>query len=99
MLFATMPTRRLPISAVLLALVFWVVPLLRAQPSHVQASLVAAAGSIQPGQPFTVALHFVHDPHWHTYWVNPGTGLATSLTWKLPPGFTASDLQWPAPSV
>ena len=61
--------------------------------------LVAASASIQPGKPFTVALRFVHDPHWHTYWTNPGTGLATSLTWTLPPGFTASDIQWPAPHV
>ena len=67
--------------------------------SHVQASLVAATASIQPGKPFTVALRFVHDPHWHTYWTNPGTGLATSLTWTLPSGFTASDILWPAPHV
>src|SRR4051812_37413578 len=58
-----------------------------ASPSHVQASLVAAETSIQPGHPVTVALRFVHDPHWHTYWVNPGTGLPTSLSWKLPPGW------------
>ena len=70
-----------------------------AKESHVQASLVAANASIQPGKPFTVALRFVHDPHWHTYWVNPGTGLATSLAWTLPPGFTASEIRWPAPSV
>jgi thiol:disulfide interchange protein DsbD len=67
-------------------------------PQHVQASLVAADASIRPGQPFTVALHFVHDPHWHTYWLNPGTGLATKLTWTLPAGFTAGDIQWPAPA-
>ncbi|WP_414661079.1 protein-disulfide reductase DsbD family protein [Horticoccus sp. 23ND18S-11] len=70
-----------------------------AKPSHVQASLVAADQSIQPGQPITVALRFVHDPHWHTYWINPGTGLATSLQWKLPPGWTAGPIQWPAPTV
>jgi thiol:disulfide interchange protein/DsbC/DsbD-like thiol-disulfide interchange protein len=68
-------------------------------PQHVQASLVAADASIQPGQPFTVALHLVHDPHWHTYWFNPGTGLATALTWTLPAGFKAGDIQWPAPGV
>ncbi len=68
-------------------------------PSHVQASLVAADTSIQPGKPFTVALHLVHDPHWHTYWLNPGTGLATALKWTLPAGFTAGDIQWPAPIV
>jgi len=66
-------------------------------PSHVQASLVAADTSIQPGQSFTVALHLIHDPHWHTYWQNPGTGLATALKWTLPAGFTAGEIQWPAP--
>jgi thiol:disulfide interchange protein DsbD len=69
---------------------------LRAQ---VQASLVAEDASIQPGKPFTVALRFVHQPHWHTYWVNPGTGLATSLAWTLPAGWKAGDIQWPAPEV
>ncbi|MDB6128323.1 MAG: putative thiol:disulfide interchange protein DsbD, partial [Verrucomicrobia bacterium] len=72
---------------------------IHAKETHVQASLVAASASIQPGKPFTVALRFVHDPHWHTYWVNPGTGLATSVTWTLPPGFTASEIRWPAPTV
>ncbi len=70
-----------------------------APPQHVQASLVAADASIQPGRPFTVALHLVHDPHWHTYWHNPGTGLATKLVWNLPAGFTAGEIQWPAPSL
>jgi thiol:disulfide interchange protein DsbD len=69
---------------------------LRAQ---VQASLVSENGSIQPGTPFTVALRLVHQTHWHTYWVNPGTGLATSLAWTLPAGWKAGDIQWPAPEV
>ena len=56
-------------------------------PTHVQASLVAANASVQPGQPVTVALRLVHDLHWHTYWLNPGTGLPTSIEWKLPPGW------------
>jgi thiol:disulfide interchange protein DsbD len=68
-----------------------------ATPSHVQASLVAAETSIHPGKPFTVALHFVHDPHWHTYWLNPGTGLATEIEWTLPAGWKAGPIQWPAP--
>src|SRR5665213_1839458 len=74
-------------------------PLTRGAESHVKASLVAADTSIQPGKPFTVALRFEHDPHWHTYWLNPGTGLPTSLTWHLPAGFTAGEIQWPAPVV
>lgn len=67
--------------------------------AQVQASLVSARVAIQPGQPFTVALRLQHQPHWHTYWINPGTGLATSIAWTLPAGFTASDIQWPAPHV
>ena len=50
-----------------------------AKPAPVKASLVAADASVKPGQPLTVALRLVHDAHWHTYWLNPGTGLATSL--------------------
>jgi thiol:disulfide interchange protein DsbD len=68
-------------------------------PSHVQASLVAAETSVQPGRPFTVALRLVHDEHWHTYWLNPGTGLATELKWQLPPGWKAGPIQWPAPVI
>ena len=76
-------------------------PLLRAAttPSHVKASLVAADATVQPGRPITVALRLVHDLHWHTYWLNPGTGLPTALSWKLPAGWTAGEIQWPAPGV
>ncbi len=70
-----------------------------AQESHVQASLVSSQESVQPGQSVTIALRFVHDPHWHTYWVNPGTGVATTLAWTLPDGYSAGDIQWPAPHV
>lgn len=69
------------------------------RPMHVKASLVAADATVQPGRPITVALRFVHDPHWHTYWQNPGTGLATELKWQLPAGWKAGDIQWPAPIV
>jgi thiol:disulfide interchange protein len=65
----------------------------------VTAELVARDASIQPGRPFTVALKLVHDEHWHTYWINPGTGYPTSLHWKLPEGFTAGPIVWPTPHV
>lgn len=89
-------------------LVFWglFAPLLAAgaqaalkRPEHVKATLVSAESSIQPGRPFTVALRLEHEPHWHTYWLNPGTGLATTLQWTLPEGFSAGEIQWPAPIV
>jgi thiol:disulfide interchange protein DsbD len=69
---------------------------LRAQ---VTASLVSTETSIQPGRPVKVALHLVHAPHWHTYWTNAGTGYPTKLTWQLPEGWTASDIDWPVPMV
>jgi len=70
-----------------------------AKDTHVEASLVSDQASIQPGKSFTVALRLLHEAHWHTYWVNPGTGLATSVNWTLPAGFTASDIRWPAPHI
>jgi len=91
--------RRLLSALPLLACGLVFAPLLRAatKPAPVKASLVAADASVKPGQPLTVALRLVHDAHWHTYWLNPGTGLATSLKWNLPAGWTAGEIQWPAP--
>ncbi len=67
---------------------------------HVKASLVSEVKSIQPGTPFWVALRLEMQPHWHTYWQNPGdSGEPTSLTWQLPEGFKAGDIMWPRPSV
>jgi thiol:disulfide interchange protein DsbD len=74
-------------------------PLPAKSPDYVTASLVSADAAVHAGTPFTVALHFVHKPHWHTYWVNPGTGLPTTLRWTLPAGWTAGDILWPAPKL
>src|SRR5262245_1004386 len=64
----------------------------------VKISLVSEQDAIVPGQPFTVALRLEHAKHWHTYWVNSGElGKATTFTWKLPEGFTASEAMWPVP--
>ncbi len=65
----------------------------------VGAQLVSDAAAIVPGQPFTVALRLQHDPHWHSYWIAPGTGYPTSLTWTLPGGFKAGEIQWPTPHI
>ncbi|HEY4989239.1 MAG TPA: protein-disulfide reductase DsbD domain-containing protein, partial [Opitutaceae bacterium] len=67
--------------------------------AQVTASLVSADASVKPGTPFTVALRLVHKPHWHSYWVNPGTGLPTTLKWSLPDGWKAGPIQWPAPML
>ncbi len=79
------------------ALLALLLPAVRAQ--HVKASFVAADASVQPGQKITIALRLIHDPHWHTYWTNPGTGLVTAIKWKLPAGWSASEIMFPAPHV
>ena len=65
--------------------------------AQVAASLTSADAAVVPGQPFTAALRIEHKPHWHTYWINAGTGYPTSIEWKLPDGWTASAIQWPTP--
>ncbi len=66
---------------------------------HVTASLVATEASVQSGRPITVAIRLEHEAHWHTYWLNPGTGYPTSIAWQLPPGWTAGEIQWPSPRI
>ncbi len=65
--------------------------------AQVSASLVAADTAAQPGKPLTVALRLEHQPHWHTYWVNAGTGFPTRLEWHLPAGWSAGEIAWPTP--
>lgn len=68
------------------------------QNDYVQAELVADVQSIQPGNPFWVAVRFVIEKNWHINWINPGdAGLAPSIEWTLPDGFKVGDLMWPAP--
>ena len=67
--------------------------------AQVQATLqVYAPNGLGAGQTFWLGLQIEHQPHWHTYWRNPGdSGLATELQWQLPEGLTAGNLMWPAP--
>jgi DsbC/DsbD-like thiol-disulfide interchange protein len=65
--------------------------------AQVNTSLVAADSAAQPGKPLTVALKMEHEHGWHTYWVNPGIGEATSVEWELPAGWTAGEIEWPVP--
>ena len=66
---------------------------------QVKAELVAhAPQGIQAGRPLWLGLRIEHQPHWHTYWKNPGdSGLPTSLSWTLPAGFSAGEIEWPTP--
>ncbi len=66
----------------------------------VKVELLSEPATITPGEPFQVGIRLTMKEHWHTYWRNPGdSGEATTVSWKLPDGFTASDLEWPAPSL
>jgi len=66
--------------------------------SYVAASLLSEQGVIAPGQPFTVWLRLEHQNNAHTYYLNPGAvGFPPSLTWTLPAGFTAGEIQFPVP--
>lgn len=66
---------------------------------HVRAELLAhSPQGVQHGMPLWLGLSIEHQPHWHTYWKNPGdSGLPTTLSWTLPTGFTAGDISWPTP--
>lgn len=66
----------------------------------VKVELIAEPSAIVPGEPFTVGVKLAMKEHWHTYWRNPGdSGEPTQVTWKLPQGFAAGDVEWPAPSL
>ncbi len=67
------------------------------QTPQVRAELVAhAPQGVGPGKPLQLGLWLQHQPHWHTYWKNPGdSGLATTLNWTLPQGWRPGDIQWP----
>lgn len=65
---------------------------------HLQATLVAADTSVVPGATLTAAVHFELEPEWHLYWKNPGdSGEAPRFEWRLPEGFVAGEIAWPAP--
>ncbi|MEZ5585283.1 MAG: protein-disulfide reductase DsbD family protein [Candidatus Competibacteraceae bacterium] len=65
---------------------------------NTQVQLISEVQAVQAGQPFWVALRMKIREGWHTYWRNPGdTGMLSTISWSLPSGFTADDIQWPYP--
>lgn len=66
--------------------------------THTTVELVSESASVAPGKPLTLALHMTPQPRWHTYWKNPGdSGMETTVTWSLPEGFSAGELEYPTP--
>ncbi len=68
------------------------------EPKLVEVQLLADVAAIEPGGTFQLGVLFKMAPGWHVYWKNPGdAGLATSVKFRLPDGFSAGELNWPAP--
>ena len=45
-----------------------------------------------------IGVKFEIEPGWHLYWANSGeSGQPTSVSWTLPEGWKAGDLNWPIP--
>lgn len=66
--------------------------------TRVQIDLVSRSTSAEPGSKTLVGLRLRHEEHWHTYWKFGGDGDPTKVTWTLPPGWTAGEIRWPAPT-
>ncbi|MDA1004891.1 MAG: protein-disulfide reductase DsbD family protein [Verrucomicrobia bacterium] len=64
-----------------------------------KAELLVDTKAIAPGTPFTISLKLTHPPGWHSYFHNDGIGISKipTITWTLPEGFEADELQWPTP--
>lgn len=68
------------------------------QTDPIKIEIIAEDETIQPGQPFWVAIRLQIEDHWHSYWKNPGdAGMATAIEWKLPEGFQSGPVEWPFP--
>jgi thiol:disulfide interchange protein len=65
----------------------------------VRVELVTEESAILSSRPFWVGVRMKMEDGWHTYWKNPGdSGMATSIEWHLPEGFSIGELQWPRPT-
>lgn len=64
----------------------------------VKVSVLSDHAEVASGESFVIGVLLELPDGWHVYWKNPGdAGLATSVAWRLPDGFTVSDLMWPVP--
>jgi thiol:disulfide interchange protein DsbD len=60
--------------------------------------LIAEDAAIVPGQTFQAGFKFNLEKGWHVYWINAGdSGDPPRIQWKLPAGFEAGPIEWPAP--
>ena len=84
---------------VLLAAAAWPGEPARADAKVVQATLLADVDAAVPGRELTLGVRLKMQPHWHTYWINPGEyGTETRIKLTGPPGFEFGDIRWPLPT-
>jgi len=69
------------------------------QVGPVKMALVLPASGVVPDSTTLIGWWIQREEGWHTYWKHPGNvGLTPYLTWKLPDGYTVSNLQYPFPN-
>jgi thiol:disulfide interchange protein DsbD len=67
--------------------------------NNVEATLISESSAIKPGEKIRFGVMLKAAEGWHTYYKTPGdAGLPTKLTWQLPQGFSASEIDWPEPT-
>lgn len=63
-----------------------------------KVSLIPFSSAVAADQPIEIGVGYELEPGWHIYWQNSGdAGSAPTVKWSLPEGFTAGELQFPAP--
>ena len=66
----------------------------------VEIELRSAARVLVPGETASVAVRLRPEPGWHAYWRHAGdVGSPPAVEWRLPEGFTAGPLRWPAAAL
>ena len=68
--------------------------------NHVRISLLSETSTVVKGQSFDILLEKEMDPHWHTYWKNPGeSGFPIQVKWDVPGDVQVSAFRWPVPAA
>ncbi|WAC20355.1 protein-disulfide reductase DsbD family protein [Luteolibacter sp. SL250] len=65
---------------------------------HATAEWITGATTVEGGKPIQTGIRMVIEDGWHSYWTNPGeSGMKLKVMWDLPEGWTAGEVQHPAP--
>ena len=84
---------------VLLSLLFAQTQAAPVSAPHLTVDLIADNAAVAPGHELQAGLKFNLEKGWHIYWINPGdSGEPPRVQWKLPEGFQAGSIEWPAPA-